>query len=45
MVARFLSTFALNTENALAEIRRADRERGMSSRGLGEPGRKVTPAS
>jgi DNA-binding MarR family transcriptional regulator len=27
-VARFLSTFALNTENATAEIRRADRERG-----------------
>jgi DNA-binding MarR family transcriptional regulator len=26
-VARFLSTFALNTENALAEIRRADRAR------------------
>jgi DNA-binding MarR family transcriptional regulator len=29
VVARFLSTFALNTENALAEIRRADRERAM----------------
>ena len=27
VVARFLSTFALNTENALAEIRRADRAR------------------
>jgi len=31
VVARFLSTFALNTENALAEIRRADRERRMAS--------------
>ena len=30
VVARFLSTFALNTENALAEIRRADRERRVS---------------
>ena len=29
VVARFLSTFALNSENALAEIRRADRERAM----------------
>jgi DNA-binding MarR family transcriptional regulator len=29
VVARFLSTFALNTENALAELRRADRERAM----------------
>jgi DNA-binding MarR family transcriptional regulator len=29
VVSRFLSTFALNTENALAEIRRADRERAM----------------
>ena len=29
VVARFLSTFALNTENALAEIRRADRERAL----------------
>jgi DNA-binding MarR family transcriptional regulator len=27
VVARFLSTFALNTENATAEIRRAERER------------------
>ena len=27
VVARFLSTFALNTENAMAVIRRADRER------------------
>jgi len=26
VVVRFLSTFALNTENALGEIRRADRE-------------------
>ena len=31
VVARFLSTFALNSENALAEIRRADRERTMRS--------------
>jgi DNA-binding MarR family transcriptional regulator len=31
VVARFLSTFALNSENALAEIRRADRERAMRS--------------
>jgi DNA-binding MarR family transcriptional regulator len=31
VVARFLSTFALNSENALAEIRRADRERAMGS--------------
>jgi MarR family transcriptional regulator, organic hydroperoxide resistance regulator len=31
VVTRFLSTFALNTENALAEIRRADRERRVSS--------------
>ena len=31
VVARFLATFALNTENALAEIRRADRERAMRS--------------
>jgi DNA-binding MarR family transcriptional regulator len=31
VVARFLSTFALNSENALAEIRRADRERAMES--------------
>jgi DNA-binding MarR family transcriptional regulator len=29
VVARFLSTFALNTENATAEIRRAARERAM----------------
>jgi DNA-binding MarR family transcriptional regulator len=29
VVSRFLSTFALNTEDALAEIRRADRERAM----------------
>jgi DNA-binding MarR family transcriptional regulator len=29
VVARFLSTFALNSENALAEIRRADRERAI----------------
>jgi DNA-binding MarR family transcriptional regulator len=29
VVGRFLSTFALNTENALAEIRRADRERAL----------------
>jgi DNA-binding MarR family transcriptional regulator len=29
VVARFLSAFALNTENALAEIRRADRERAL----------------
>jgi DNA-binding MarR family transcriptional regulator len=30
VVTRFLSTFALNTEYALAEIRRADRARAMS---------------
>jgi DNA-binding MarR family transcriptional regulator len=30
VVSRFLSTFALNTEYALAEIRRADRERAMA---------------
>ena len=30
VVARFLSTYALNTENALAEIRRADHQRAMS---------------
>src|SRR4051812_40943053 len=29
VVTRFLSTYALNTENALAEIRRADQERAM----------------
>jgi len=29
VVGRFLSAFALNSENALAEIRRADRERTM----------------
>ena len=29
VVSRFLSTFALNTENATAEIRRAARERAM----------------
>jgi DNA-binding MarR family transcriptional regulator len=29
VVARFLTTFALNSESALAEIRRADRERAM----------------
>src|SRR5262247_149603 len=33
VVARFLSTFALNTENALAEIRRAEHERAMANRG------------
>ena len=32
VVARFLSTYALNSENALAEIRRADRERAMHNR-------------
>ena len=32
VVARFLSTYALNSENALAEIRRADHERAMASR-------------
>jgi DNA-binding MarR family transcriptional regulator len=31
VVARFLSTFALNSENALAKIRSADRERAMRS--------------
>jgi DNA-binding MarR family transcriptional regulator len=31
VVSRFLATYALNTENALAEIRRADRERTMST--------------
>jgi len=32
VVARFLSTYALNSENALAEIRRADQERAMLKR-------------
>jgi DNA-binding MarR family transcriptional regulator len=32
VVARFLSTYALNSENALAEIRRADQERAMLNR-------------
>ena len=32
VVARFLSTYALNSENALAEIRRADHERAMANR-------------
>src|SRR4051794_8923463 len=32
VVARFLSTYALNSENALAEIRRADQERAMANR-------------
>jgi DNA-binding MarR family transcriptional regulator len=32
VVTRFLSTYALNTENALAEIRRAEHERAMQKR-------------
>jgi len=32
VVARFLSTYALNSENAFAEIRRADHERAMTNR-------------
>jgi hypothetical protein len=32
VVARFLSTYALNSENALAEIRRAEHERAMANR-------------
>jgi len=32
VVARFLSTYSLNSENALAEIRRAEHERAMANR-------------
>jgi hypothetical protein len=39
VVSRFLETFALNSEYALAEIRRSERERssaGRSSRSAGQ---------
>ena len=32
VVSRFLTTFALNSEDALAEIRRAERERAEAER-------------